>query len=206
MKITRIKALCKGERHCMIYERGKRQYIGTLNAAYPSGNIAIEKESIRTLFDWPDVAKELRIEVVEFKNSRLCPVHDWMNDLIQLQAGPVLTYIDETIVPLMYEHGILYVKEAYINAAEKTEGYTLYYLAENADGELLVIMGDGLISTAIIKPIPRTTASNICRNLEKMGSLVSMGWPDDNNTIESQQLPGQMNMEEMMGEQSNDGQ
>lgn len=202
MKVTRIKALCKAEKCCIIYDQlGERQMIGTESAAYPVDHLMLTKDSIRTLFDWPDVANELRIETMQLEESRLHPGYAPCFKMEQLRTGMPISYIDETIIPLMAGNRILFVRADYVNAAEKTEGYAMYYLAQNGRGEPLVVLGDGLFITAIIRPLPKRTAESVRTYLRSMADFDAWGWPDE-NAKDSGQLPGQMSMEEMQEDET----
>ena len=179
MKLNRIKALCKAEHCCIIYTQGGRILIGTRNAAYPAEELTITPKSIKTLFDWPDVEEDILIELVPMKDSRICPMCEYKNQLIELHPGWEISYRGEAILPLMYEGGMFFVEQAYIAAAEKTEGYTSYHASENIDGEPLIIVGDGMITTAIIKPMAKREGSAIRDYLEMMTNFTVFGWPDE---------------------------
>lgn len=205
MKVTRIKSLCKAEHCCIIYKQGGRTLLGTRNAAYAAEDVVISHKSIKTLFDWPDVEAEITIEVRKMSESRLKPVSEYKSQLIELRAGWEITCAGDTVVPLLHESGMYFVKKANIDAAEKTEGYTSYHLSENIDGEPLIIVGDGLVTTAIIKPANRRTANGIQDYLQRMTQLPALGWPDEDKPAEAAgQLDGQMNMDEMLEEDDND--
>lgn len=201
MKFTRIKALCKAEHCCIIYKQGGRTLLGTRNAAYPAEDLVISHKSIRTLFDWPDVEADITIEVRKMQESRLKPESEYKNQLVELKPGWEITCAGDTAVPLMHENGLYFVNKAYIDAAEKTEGYTSYHLSENIDGEPLIIVGDGLMTTAIIKPMSKGTARNIRDYLERMAGFYVFGWPDEEKPVEVPgQMAGQVNMNEMLEE------
>lgn len=205
MKFTKIKALCKAEKHCLIYKQGGgRTLIGTRNVAYPAEELEISRRSIKTLFDWPDVEESVAIEVRKMQESRMHPVSEYKSQLPELKPGWEITCAGDTAVPLMHEHGMYFVNKAYIEAAEKTEGYTSYHVSQNDDGEPLIIMGDGLITTAIIKPINRRMANNIRDYLERMTRMIAFGWPDEDKPEATGELSGQMNMDEMLEEENDD--
>ena len=204
MKITKIKALCKAEKHCMIYKQGGRTLLGTRNAAYPAEDLEISRRNIKTLFDWPDVEGDINIEVRKMQESRLHPVSEYKSQLEELKPGWEITCAGDTVVPLMHERGMFFVNKAYIEAAEKTEGYTRYHASENSDGEPLIIVGDGLITTAIIKPRDQRTANNIRDYLERMTRMIVFGWPDEDKPEASGELSGQINMDEMLEEENDD--
>lgn len=204
MKITKIKALCKTEKHCLIYKQGGRTLLGTRNAAYPAEELAISRNSIKTLFDWPNVEEDITIEVRKMQESRLLPVIEYKSQLTELKPGWEITCAGDTVVPLMHERGMYFVNKAYVEASEKTEGYTRYHLSENIDGEPLIIMGDGLITTAIIRPIYQRTANNIRDYLVRMTRMIVFGWPDEDKPEASRELSGQINMDEMLEEENDD--
>lgn len=201
MKINKIKALCKAEKQCVIYDNGKSRMLGTLNTVYPAEGLSISSRSLRTLFDWPDVEDELNIEVMPLENSRLCP-HDFsIVSAQEMTVGFPITYLAETVIPLGKDGELYFVKEDYVNAAEKMEGYTKYYLARNVLNEPLVVVSDGLITTAIIKPLPRSTAEKIRVYMEAVARMTASGWMDENTTAENMEITGQINMNEMLEEE-----
>ena len=205
MKVTRIKNLCKAEKHCIIYKQGGRTLIGTRDVAYPSEELEITKKSIKTLFDWPTVEVDITIEERKMNESRLLPLETYKAHLIELKQGWEITRAGDTVVPLMHAMGLYFVRKEYIDAAEKTEGYTSYHLSENVDGEPLIIVGDGLVTTAIIKPLSRREASNIRDYLGRMSNMLVFGWPDADKPEEIDgELRGQISVDEML-EENGDG-
>lgn len=200
MKVTRIKSLCKAEKHCIIYEQGERRLIGTRNAAYPAEELNIGRYSLKTLFDWPDVLNEIGVETVALDETRMHPLSEWHQKLVELTPCWSIVYAGETIIPLMHKAGILFVREAYISAAEKTEGYTHYYLSENLLGEPLIVIGDGLMTTAIVKPLPVNTGKGICEYMRNLSEAYVQGWPDQEGITDDNRLDKQINMDEMLEE------
>lgn len=198
MKVTRIKNLCKAERHCIIYQQGGRTLIGTRNVAYPSEELKITPKALRTIFDWPSVGEDIGIEERKMSESRLMPMSEYKSQLIELKPGWEITCAGDKVVPLMHEMGLYFVRKEYIDAAEKTEGYTSYHLSENIDGEPLVIVGDGLMTTAIIKPINRREAGNIRDYLGRMSNMMAFGWPDEEKPEAVGEISGQITVDEML--------
>ena len=206
MKVTKIKNLCKAEKNCLIYKQGGRTLIGTRNVAYLSEGLEITKKSIKTLFDWPTVEVDIDIEERKMNESRMLPMEMYKAHLIELKPGWEITGGNATVVPLMHAMGLCFVRKEYVDAAEKTEGYTSYHLGENIDGEPLIIVGDGLVTTAIIKPETRRAAGNIRDYLSRMSSMMVFGWPDEHKPGAEDKLKGQIDMDEMLEEaKDNDG-
>lgn len=204
MKVTRIKNLCKAERHCIIYQQGGRTLIGTRNAAYPSEELTITPKALRTLFDWTSVEEDITIEARKMQESRLLPMSEYKSQLIELKPGWEITCMGDTVVPLMHAMGLYFVRKEYIDAAEKTEGYTSYHLSENIDGEPLIIVGDGLMTTAIIKPINRREAGNIRDYMGRMSNMMVFGWPDEEKPEVVGEISGQITVDEMLEENSDE--
>lgn len=204
MKVNRIKALCKAEKRCIIYgsgEDGEMQRIGTISAAYPAGDLGICKSGVSTLFDWPDVQEDIAVSMMEFAESRLCPQEERTGRLTEMYVGFSINYLDEEVVPLSCEEGVYFILGKYRDAAEKMEGFERYFLARNAQGEPLILMSDGLLAPAIIKPIPEKTAREVCNYLAKIGEMPARGWAWEDEKIDDAQLPEQMNMDEMLEEE-----
>ena len=205
MKVTRIKNLCKAERHCVIYQQGGRTLIGTRNAAYMSEELVITPKGIKTLFDWPEVETDIAVEVRKMSESRMLPMNTYKSQLVELVPGWEITCSGDTVVPLMHKMGLYFVNKAYIDAAEKTERYTSYHLSENVDGEPLILIGDGLMTTAIIKPRNRREAINIRDYLGRMANMTAFGWPDEDKPVEiGGELRGQISVDEMLEENGNE--
>ena len=204
MKVTRIKNLCKAEGHCIIYQQGGRTLIGTRNVAYPSEELKITTQALRTLFDWPSVGEDIGIEERKMSESRLLPMSEYKSQLIELKPGWEITCAGNTVVPLMHEMGLYFVRKEYIDAAEKTEGYTSYHLSENIDGEPLIIVGDGLMTTAIIKPTNKREAENIRDYLGRMSNMIAFGWPDVDKPEAVGEISGQITVDEMLEENSDE--
>ena len=200
MKVTKIKSLCKAEHKCMIYEMGRYRLIGTTNAAYPAENLAITTEGIATLFDWPDVEEDITVDEMMFPESQLYPNTQYCSKEHELSVGFSINYYGEEIVPLCCREGVFFIRGAYRDAAEKKEGYDRYYLARNVEGEPLVMLSDGLMAPAVIKPLPRKTAAEICNYLSTIGEMPAQGWTREEGKTEETQLKGQINMDEVLEE------
>ena len=206
MKVTKIKSLCKAEHKCMIYEMGRYRLIGTTNAAYPAENLAITTEGIATLFDWPDVKEDIVVDAMMFPESQLYPNTQYCSKEHELSVGFSINYYGEEIVPLCCQEGVFFIRGVYRDAAEKKEGYDRYHLARNVEGEPLVMLSDGLMAPAVIKPLPRKTAAEICNYLCRIGEMPAQGWTREEGKTEDAQLKGQINMDEVLEEKKeNDG-
>lgn len=209
MKVTRIKSLCKDAHQCIIYEHMDRQYIGTTSAIYPADNMQLDKLSICTLFDMSDAVQALRVERRMLEESDIMPeTFDFAGVCgteRQLRESIVINYLGDTLLGLVDDAAgmLLFVEMDYIRAAEKTEGYLIYHLAENKKGEPLVILSDGMIVTGVVKPIPKKTANSARGLLWALGSTSAIGSPDAGVAEEqpAEQLPGQMDMQEMLEEE-----
>ena len=184
---------------------GGRTLIGTRNAAYMSEELVITPKGIKTLFDWPEVETDIAVVVRKMSESRMLPMNTYKSQLIELVPGWEITCSGDTVVPLMHEMGLYFVNKAYIDAAEKTEGYTSYHLSENVDGEPLILIGDGLMTTAIIKPRNRREAINIRDYLGRMANMTAFGWPDEDKMVEiGVELRRQISVDEMLEENGNE--
>lgn len=200
MKVTRIKSLCKAEKKCMIYQHGASRLIGTTNAAYPAENLAITTEGVATLFDWPDVQEDITVDAMMFAESQIFPHIMSTEKNKEMSVGFSINYLGEEIVPLCHQSGVYFIRGVYRDAAEKAEGYDRYYLAQNVEGEPLILLSDGLMTPAVIKPLPRKTAAEICNYLCRIGEMPARGWEHEEGKTEEAQIKGQINMDEMLEE------
>ena len=208
MKVTRIKALCKDAGQAIIYNDNGRQYLGTHDAAYPVDNIEIQKTSIPTLFDWPTALADMNVDVVGMPGSLMMPESGTIVDIPFRDEGklyPEMAIGNFTLMSDRVSKEILFVPEELIRAAEKTEGYQMFYRRENAKGEPLVIISDGMIVTGIVRPAMKKTAKRIAEAMICLAGLVPIGSPDPNEVRrEENQLTGQMTMEDAMKEREAD--
>lgn len=203
MKVTRIKALCKDEGQAIIYNDFGRQYLGTAQAAYPAENIKIQKTSIPTLFDWPTALGDMNVDVMELEGSMMMPEGGIVGIPFREEGKlfPEMEIGDFVLMSDRETREILFVQEELIRAAEKTEGYQMFHRGENANGEPLVIISDGMIVTGIVRPVKQKTAERIAATMRCLGELTPTGSPDPNEkSKEETQLPGQMNIDDVMGE------
>lgn len=207
MKVTRIKALCKDEGQAIIYNDFGRQYLGTAQAAYPVDNIEIQKTSIPTLFDWPKALHDMDVTEMAMEGSMMMP-EGGIVDIPFREEGKLFPEMEIggwTAMSDSTTREILFVQEELIRAAEKTEGYQMFHRRENANGEPLVIISDGMIVTGIVRPAKQKTAERIAAAMRCLGALTPIGSPDPNEARkEEAQLPGQMNIDDVMGEREQD--
>ena len=201
MKINKIKAMCKDEEQAIIYNDFGRQYLGTARAAYPVDNIEIQKTSIPTLFDWPSAIHDMDVTEMAMEGSMMMPEGGIVG--IPFREGgklfPEMEINGWTAMSDSTTREILFVPEELIRAAEKTEGYQMFHRAENANGEPLVIISDGMIVTGIVRPIMQRAAERIAAAMRCLGGLTPVGSPDPNETKKNEdQIEGQMTMEAVM--------
>lgn len=199
MKITKIKALCRTAKKCIIYHDGDRQYIGTTDAIYPADNLKLTPASVATLFDMPDALDALRIEESHLHAYDIAPVRE--SRAPNLREGGVINYLGEVLYALVDDvsGSVLWVQADYIKAAEYTEGYRMYRLAENKHEEPLIVIKDGLLVIGVVKPIPKRTAESISGMLDALSNLCPMGSPNQGGgeAKEAEQIDGQMSMEDV---------
>lgn len=207
MKINRIKALCKKAHRCIILnDSDGRQYIGTTSAIYPADGLTLTQTSIGTLFDMPDAGNVLRVEEKALEDSDIAPKNEykWAN----LREGGNINWLGDALYALVDDDSgyIFWVNAEYIRAAEYTEGYRMYRLTENAKGEPIIMIEDGLLVIGIVKPIAQRTAQSIGAHMAQLSHLHPMGSPNPGEVKKQDngELEGQMNMDDMMEEDDHD--
>ena len=201
MKITKIKALCKEGKTVQIIETGDvRQWIGTKDAIYPADGLTITRESLTSLFDMPDVNKVLEVTCDDLCASDLNPIvrfEEWP----QMGSGMPVVYMGKTLIPLS-EGGRLYLVRAdMVKAAKSTEGYLIFRKAENAKGEPLIVIDDGMLCTGIIRPLPKSTVQAVQRYMDSFAQMQPDGTPEreENEDKEAEaEIAGQIEMHELM--------
>ena len=197
MKITRIKALCKAAKKCVIYHDNDRQFLGTTDAIYPADSLTLTPGSIAKLFDMQDAPDLLRVEEAHLHACGIAPMMERPHEL--REAG-CINYLGDTLYALASDTTgeLLWVMADYIKATEYTEGYRRYWLAENKYGEPLVVIEDGLLVIGVVKPIPGKTAESIKRMLEGLQSMRPIGSPNPGEAKTSDEIDGQMGMDDLL--------
>lgn len=201
MKITKIKALCKESKTVQILETGDNtQWIGTKEAIYPAQGLTITRESLATLFDMPDVCKVLEVSDGNAYQSDLNPV-PMVSEWPQMGSGMPVVYLGKTLIPLG-EGGRLYLVRAdMVKAAESTEGYLIFRKAENAKGEPLIVIDDGMLCTGIIRPLPKSTVQAVQRYMDSFAQMQPDGTPEreeNEGKEEEVEIAGQIEMHELL--------
>lgn len=201
MKITKIKALCKEGKAVQILETGDvRQWIGTKDAIYPADGLTITRESLPSLFDMPDVNKVLEVSCDDLCASDLNPIvrfEEWP----QMGSGMPVVYLGKTLIPLGEGGRIYLVRADMVKAAESTKGYLIFRKAENAKGEPLIVIDDGMLCTGIIRPLPKSTVQAVQRDMDSFAQMQPDGTPEreENEDKEAEvETAGQIEMHELM--------
>lgn len=88
-----------------------------------------------------------------------------------------------------------------VKAAESTEGYLIFRKAENAKGEPLIVIDDGMLCTGIIRPLPKSTVQAVQRYMDRFAQMQPEGTPEreENEDKEAEaEIAGQIEMHELM--------
>ena len=153
MKLGAIKRCCIEEKEFYIYESdGGEQWIGTHTAAWPvEGDLKLTEGSIAAIFDLkPQKAAQMDIIALPLgQGSRLyaTPAAEW-----DAQELGIVEYLGERCLLLTCCGRMLAVDMAKVKAARCAEDYQGMKVSVNADGELLVLVKDGMLTTAVILP------------------------------------------------------
>lgn len=206
MKITQIKKLCVEAHMCMIWETGgDRQWIGTPDAIYPVDGMKIDKQNVKVIFDMPDADNKMDIGVEEIVMCELVPDDSEINYELErwkeMSCGIPIVYLGEKLYPLVHEDGILFVRADFVSPAIRKNDYLVFKMTYNGFGHPLVMIGNGLETTGIVRPVPMKEAENLLDLLGKYAQLKPGGSPakEDGRYIRPQEPDaGQINMDEMM--------
>lgn len=144
------------------------------------------------------MAEDITVSAMEWAESRICPTEEKTGRLEDMYVGFSINYLDEEVVPLSCGEGVYFINGKYRDAAEKMDGFERYFLARNAQGEPLILMSDGLMAPAVIKPIPERAAREVRNYMAKIAMMPARGWTREDEKIDDAQLEGQMSMDEMM--------
>lgn len=152
MKLEAIKRVCKHDGEYVIFNQDNaQQWIGTTNACYEVQHVRLNQESICALLDvdlWEN-DEDVREERFEF--SALYPRHDIAP--VDLQA--MIGIRDNGSIMRIFSDGkrVYMVNDVFIKPAiNKTSSYITFKVTENEAGDPLILIGDGMLTTAIIRP------------------------------------------------------
>ncbi|MBQ8617626.1 MAG: hypothetical protein IJ418_08940 [Clostridia bacterium] len=206
MKITHIKKLCVEAHMCMIYDTdGNRQWIGTQDTIYPADELMLSVRNIATLFDMPDAESRMEIGQEEIWRSELvpgdCEIDFELERWQELKCGIPIVYLGDKLYPLANEHGgILFVKADYVKPAIRKNDYLVFKLTYNQFGHPLIVIGNGMETTGIVRPVPKKEAENLLDLLARYSQMQAAGSPakDGGQYIKPEKPEdGQIAMEEV---------
>lgn len=182
MKITSIKKLCAEAHMCMIYDTdGSRQWIGMMDAIYPADGLTMNAGTIPVLFDMPDAESKMEIGHDVIWRSELvprdCEIEVESERWQELKCGIPIVYLGEKVYPLVHEGGILFVRGDFVKPAIRKNDYLVFKLTYNGFGHPLIVIGNGLETTGIVRPTPMKEAQNLLELLGKYAQLMPGGSP-----------------------------
>ncbi len=153
MKLGAIKRCCIEEKEFYIYrDIGGEQWIGTHTAAWPvEGDLELTQGSIAAIFDLK-TKKAAQMDILTLpldQDSRLYadPATEW-----DAQELGIVEYLGERCLLLTCRGRMLVVDMAKVKAARSAEEYQGMKVGLNTDGEPLVLVKDGILTTAVILP------------------------------------------------------
>ena len=205
MKLSAIKRVCMDAKKFRIYvDRGCNQWIGTPNAAYPAEGITFTEGNIDEIFDLTE-KQSGKVDVMcqMMEESGLLPeVYTVGVDVERMRPGLAFRYLDEMLLPLAYLGKVYIVQEKLIRAAASNgREYLGYFMAQNAKGDPLVFISDGLIAAGIVRPVPEGIAKEACAWLAEYGALTPGGSPlVEFEKDEDGECDGQMRLDDLQDE------
>lgn len=153
MKLGAIKRCCVKEKEFYIYrDINGEQWIGTHTAAWPvEGDLELTEGSIAAIFDLK-TKKAAKMDILALRleeDSRLYadPATEW-----DAQELGIVEYLGERCLLLTCRGRMLAVDMAKVKAARCAEDYQCMKIGINTDGEPLVLVKDGMLTTAVILP------------------------------------------------------
>ena len=183
MKLGAIKRCCIEEKEFYIYrDIGGEQWIGTHTAAWPvEGDLELTQGSIAAIFDLT-AKKAAQMDILALQleqDSRLYadPATEW-----DAQELGIVEYLGERCLLLTCCGRLLVVDMAKIKAARCAEEYQGMKVSVNADGEPLVLVKDGMLTTAVILPESKKAVDTIRAMIARMAQscgLLAAGETDD---------------------------
>lgn len=180
MKLGAIKRCCIDAKEFYIYQDdGGEQWIGTHTAAWPvEGDLKLTEGSIAAIFDLaPKKAARMDIVTLPFdQGSRLyaAPMTEW-----DAQELGIVEYLGERCLLLTCRGRMLAVDMAKVKAARSAEDYQGMKVSINTDGEPLVLVKDGMLTTAVILPESEDTVNAIRTMIGRMARSCGLLADDD---------------------------
>ena len=169
MKLGAIKRCCIEEKEFYIYRNDEgEQWIGTHTAAWPvEGDLQITEGSIAAIFDLT-AKKAAQMDILALplgQGSRLYadPATEW--DTYELG---IVECLGERYLLLACRGQMLVVDMAKVKAARSAEEYQGMKVSVNADGEPLVLVKDGMLTTAVIMTEGESTVNAIRAMIARM--------------------------------------
>ena len=213
MKFSQIKKICKDADECIIFQEGPMQWIGTRDAAYPLEDVDVTTASVKTLFDWQDVESAIGVVEKTLEDMGLAPdgvvrCDVESNNWEKLSRGITLFNGGDKILSFGIGMRALFVWEERVRPAIRKNEYLDFRIAYNHEGEPLVIVTSGMMVTGILRPMYQSEAETIIAMLSKMGTLMPYGSPVSEKRKKEEpqgEVDGQINMDEMMEEENDDG-
>lgn len=184
MKIAAIKKLCIEAHMCMIYNtEGDRQWIGTDEAIYPADGLGLNKQNITVIFDMPDAEEKMEIGAGAIQMCELMPRENETEITLatweELHAGIPMEYMGDAVFPLMHRNGIMFVRKDYVKPAIRKNDYLAFKLARNGFEHPLIVIGNGLDVSGIVRPVPEKEARGLMETLQRYLQFVPEGSPDE---------------------------
>lgn len=150
MKISAIKRVITRGREIVIYEDDEGQWIGTKDACYKVDGVMIDEKSIGGLLDISEgKLTEMTVHTELMCVSALRPVEDFPNLGIR-QMMPVVW--DKTYIPIRVEDELYLLDAEKLKAAKVGRDEPYLMMRRNAQGDPLVLVGDGMRVNGIIRP------------------------------------------------------
>ena len=175
MKLSAIKRVCMDAKQFCIYdEEDGTQWIGTQNAAYPVGGELFSEANIAEIFDLTEKqSSKVEVRREMWETSYMRPVAKAVGiDRARMTPGLPVCYVGEMMQPLAYRGELYLVLVRDIKAAASNgREYLDYYMDEDAQGEPLVIISDGMLDAGVVRPLPVGMAEGVINWLRPYGEL-----------------------------------
>lgn len=187
MKLSAIKRCCIAEKEFYIYQGDSGgQWIGTHTAAWPvESDLQLTEGSIASIFDLePRKAERMDILALPFAyGARLYtnPTMEW--DAYELG---IVECFGERYLLLACRGQMLVVDMEKVKAARSAEDYQEIKVGVNADGEPLVLVKDGMLTTAVIMPEGEKTVNAIRTMVRRMAQSCGLPAADETDGEEEE--------------------
>lgn len=172
--MSAIKSICQKGKEFILFEGNSSQWIGTKDCCFRvDDTIELTEYAIPDIFDLSDKKLEkIEITTMNLEESDLCPVGDPLDEHMMGEWTAVLSELGNQYKFLeSKEHRLYMVDYNAIFGGIESGVYRRFYLMHNKNGDPVVALTDGMIITALLRPIDGKRMEMIQKGLRRLGFM-----------------------------------